>query len=277
LADWTQQKFILATILPEAPYYITIMNSEIPSLKIDRYKKIISLVNTNKRISLIDLENALNASRITIQRDLVELENRKLLRRFHGGAMSLEYSQDIYDHEFKKSVNATEKKKIAAKAATLIKEGSYIALDSSSTVYYLSEAIFAGNILALCCSIDSFKNLMNRDDIQAVLAGGRMNRKTQCLSGPETIQMIKKFHFDLAFISAESFIPDAGFFDPHGEEVQVKRALIESSKKTVMLIDSTKISDLNGIKVCDIDEVDYVVTDKPEKNGLKNIFRDRVL
>ena len=253
------------------------MHPEIPSLKIDRYKKIIGLINFNKRISLLELEKALDASRITIQRDLVELENRKLLRRFHGGAMSLEYSQDIYDHELKKSLNASEKKRIAAKAATLIEEGSYIALDSSSTVYYLSEAIFAGNILALCCSIDSFRNLMDRDDIQAVLAGGRMNKKTQCLSGPETIQMIKRFHFDMAFISAGSFIPDVGFFDPHAEEVQVKRALIESSKKTVMLIDSTKISDLNGIKVCDFDEVDYVVTDKPEKNGLKKIFKDKVL
>jgi DeoR family fructose operon transcriptional repressor len=253
------------------------MNPEIPSLKIDRYKQIISLVNVNKRISLHELEKTLKASRITVQRDLVELENRKLLRRFHGGAMSLEYSQDLYDHEFKKSVNAAEKKKIAAKAATLIKEGSYIALDSSSTVYYLSETMVAGNILALCCSIDCFRNLANRDDIQVVLAGGRMNKKTQCLSGPETIQMIKKFHFDSAFISAESFIPGAGFFDPHAEEAQVKRALIESSKKTAMLIDSTKIADLNGIKICDTEEADYIVTDKPEKNGLKKIFKDRVL
>lgn len=254
------------------------MNAAIPSLKVDRFKKIINLVNTNKSISLLQLEKVLNASRITIQRDLVELEDRKLLRRFHGGAMSLEYSENLYDHDLKKSVNVAAKKSIAAKAATLIKEGYYIGLDSSSTVYYLSETLFAGNVFAFTCSMDSFKNLLTRDDIQVVLAGGRMNKKTHTLSGPEIIEMIRKFHFDVVFISAESCIPDIGFFDPHAEEVQVKRALMESSNRTVMLIDSSKIGEsANGIKVCDIQEIDCVVTDKPEKSGLRNIFNDKLL
>ncbi|MBN2187854.1 MAG: DeoR/GlpR transcriptional regulator [Chitinispirillaceae bacterium] len=254
------------------------MSADIPSLKIDRFKKIISTVNSNKRISLVQLEKLLNVSRITIQRDLVELENRKLLRRFHGGAMSLEYSEDLYDHNFKKSVNIAAKKIIAVKAASLIKEGAYIGLDSSSTVYYLSETIFAGNVLVFTCSVDSFRNLLNRDDIQVVLAGGRMNKKTRTLSGPEIIEMIRRFHFDTVFISAESYIPDMGFFDPHAEEVQVKRALMESANRTVMLVDSSKVAaTANGIKVCDLAEIDCVVTDKPEKSGLKNIFNDKIV
>jgi DeoR family transcriptional regulator, fructose operon transcriptional repressor len=251
-------------------------NAEIPSLKIDRFKKIITIVNSSKRISLSQLEKMLNASRITIQRDLVELENRKLIRRFHGGAMSLEYSQDFYDHDLKKTVNVAAKRKIAAKAVSFIKEGSYIGLDSSSTAYFLSETIFAGNVLVLTCSIDSFLNLSNRDDIQVVLAGGRMNKKTKTLTGAETIDVIRKFHFDVVFISAESCIPQRGFFDPHEEEVQVKRALIESANTTIMLIDSTKLSEIRGTKVCDIDEIDYVITDKPEKSDLQKIFKDRV-
>lgn len=258
--------------------YFIAMDTQIPFLKVDRFKKIISLVNTSKSISLAQLEKVLNASRITIQRDLVELEDRKLLKRFHGGAMSLEYSENLYDHDQKKSVNVQAKKAIAAKAAALIKKGNYVGFDSSSTVYYVSETIFAGNVFAFCCSIDSFKNLAMRDDIQVVLAGGRMNKKTHTLSGPEIIEMIKKFHFDIVFLSAESCIPDVGFFDPHAEEVQVKRALMESANQTVMLIDSTKITNTaNGIKVCDIPEIDYLVTDRPEKSGLQNIYFDKLL
>jgi DeoR family transcriptional regulator, fructose operon transcriptional repressor len=254
------------------------MNPKIPSLKIDRFKKIINAVNSKKRISLSKIEELLGVSRITVQRDLVELENRKLLRRFHGGAMSLEYSEVLYDHDLKKSVNVAAKKIIAGKAASLIKEGYHVGFDSSSTVYYLSETIFAGNVFAFTCSIDSFKNLITRDDIQVVLAGGRMNKRTKTLSGPEIIEMIRKFHFDIVFISAESWIPEIGFFDPHAEEVQVKRALIESSNQMVMLIDTSKIAKTaNGIKVCDIQEIDYVVTDKPEKSGLQCIFKGKLL
>ncbi|MBN1306922.1 MAG: DeoR/GlpR transcriptional regulator [Chitinispirillaceae bacterium] len=248
------------------------------SLKIDRYKKIIATVNLNKRVSLYQLEKLLAVSRITVQRDLVELEKRKLLRRFHGGAMSIEYSEDLYDHDLKKSVNVAAKKIIAAKAAQLIKEDSYIGLDSSSTVYYLSETIFAGNVLVLTCCIDSFKNLINRDDIRVVLAGGRMNKKSHTLSGPEIVDMIRKFRFDMIFISAESYIPEIGFFDPHAEEVQVKRALIESANRAVMLIDASKVdANANGIKVCDISEIDFIVTDKPEESGLKKSFNNKIL
>jgi len=253
------------------------MNTEIPSLKIDRFKKILNLVNSNKRITLLQLEKILNVSRITIQRDLVELENRKLMRRFHGGAMSLEYSEKLYDHDLKKSVNVEAKKKIAAKAASLVKERSYIGIDSSSTVYYLSETIFAGNVLVLACSMDAFKNLCNREDIQVVLAGGRMNRATTTLTGPETVEMIRKFHFDQVFVSAESCIPSRGFFDPHEEEVLVKRALIESANETIMLIDSSKMTSTNGIRLCSIDEVSYVVTDRPDDPGLKKIFKDKLI
>ena len=251
--------------------------NEIPPLKIDRYKKIISLVNTNKRISLAELEKSLEASRITIQRDLVELETRKLLRRFHGGAMSMEYSEGLYNHDLKKSENAAAKKEIAEKAVSLVKEGFYIGLDSSSTVYYLSETIFAGNVLAVTTSIDTFNNLASRDDIQAVIAGGRMNRKTGMLSGPETVELIRKFRFDRVFLSVHSMIADHGFFDLYADEVQVKRAFIESAKETVMLIDSSKMAEINGIKVCDFDEVDFLVTDKPEKFGLRKIFKNRLL
>jgi DeoR/GlpR family transcriptional regulator of sugar metabolism len=251
--------------------------SAVRPLKIDRFKKIVSLVNKEKRISLAQLEKSLNASRITIQRDLLELENRTLLRRFHGGAASLEYSKDFYDLDKKKATHIATKKQIASKAAQLIKEGFYIGLDASSTVYYLSETLFAGNVLAFACGIDAFKNLAARDDIQAVLAGGRLNKKTRTLSGPELIDMIKRFHFDLSFISAESFIPGAGFFDPHAAEVQVKRTLMESSNKTVMLIDASKITDTaSGSKVCDSDEVAYLVTDKPDLAGLKKIFKDKL-
>lgn len=253
------------------------MIKKTPILKVDRFKQILSLVNSKKRISLSDLEKTLKTPRITIQRDLVELENRRLVCRFHGGAMSIDFSGNFYNYDMKKSIRIAAKKKIAAKANRLLGENSAICLDSSSTVYYLSETIFPTNVLVLACSLDAFKNLSAREDVQAVLAGGRMHRKTATFYGQEMVAIIKKFHFDIAFISAEAFVPDHGFFDPHEEEVAVKRALIESSEKTVMMIDTSKICTAAGIKVCGNDEVDIVITDNPEISPLKELFKGRLL
>ncbi len=257
--------------------YVVAMSKMPPELKTDRFRKIVSIVNSNQRVSLADLERQLGASRITVQRDLVELESRSLLRRFHGGAMSIEYSEELYDPDVKKTVNVTAKKRIAAKAAELVKEGFYIGLDSSSTVYYLSEALFAGQVLVLACGVDSYKNLSSRGDIELVLAGGRLNKKTNTLSGYEMVSTIRRFQFDLVFISADSFTADRGFFVAHPGEIEVKRALIESSKKTAMLMDASKICEANGTKVCDVDEVDFVITDSPNRPDLKKVFRDRLM
>ncbi len=253
------------------------MSCKNTSLKVDRLKSILNLVNSRKRISLAELEKELHASRISVQRDLVELENRKLIRRFHGGAMSIDFSKDLYNFEKKKAVNVEAKRKIAEKANRLIRENSGVCLDSSSTVYYLSETIFPTNVIVLVCSIDAFKNLSVRDDIRVVLAGGRLNPKTSTLYGREMIDIIRKFHFDYAFISADTYVPDRGFFDPYEEEAAVKRALIESSEKTVMLIDASKISSSAGILVCSNEEANVVVTDEPENFSLKKIFKDRLL
>ena len=210
-----------------------------PLLKVDRLKQILSLINSRKRISLAELEIAMHAPRITVQRDLVELENRNLIRRFHGGAMSIDFSNDFYNYDQKKSVQVEAKKKIAAKANQLLHKNSAICLDASSTVYYLSETIFPINIMVLASSIDVFNNLSSREDLQVVLAGGRRHHKTATFYGPEMIAMIRNFHFDYAFISAEAFITGRGFFDPHEEEVAVKRALIESSDKTIIFLFKT--------------------------------------
>lgn len=253
------------------------MAQAIPSLKVDRFKKIISLINAEKRVSLAEFENILHVSRITIQRDLIELENRKLIRRFHGGAMSFDFSKDLYDFNLKKSINIEAKRVIAAKANRLIQENYHVCLDSSSTVYYLSETIFPTNVLAVTSSIDSFRNLSTREDVQVILAGGRINRTSNTLNGPEAMATIRNFSFDLAFISAEFFIPARGFFDPHRDEAQLKRTIIECSRKKVMLIDSTKLTEGPGIQICSNDEIDYVVTDKPEHPSLKKIFRDKLL
>jgi DeoR/GlpR family transcriptional regulator of sugar metabolism len=248
-----------------------------PFLKVDRLKQILVLINSRKRISLSELEKELRAPRITVQRDLVELENRKLVRRFHGGAMSIDFSSELYNYDRKKTIQVEAKKRIAAKANGLLREHSAVCLDASSTVYYLTETIFPANVLVLTCSIDAFKNLSDREDVQAVLAGGRLDRTTATLYGPEMIDTIRKFHFDCAFISAEAFVPGRGFFNPHEQEVAVKRALIESSEKTVMMIDASKIASAAGFRVCGNDEIEFVVTDMPEKSPLKKLFKGRLL
>lgn len=258
-------------------YLCFAMTSTIAPLKVDRFKNIVDIVNTYQTIALIQLEEMLNVSRITIQRDLVELENRGLIKRFHGGAMSVDYSNNLYDHRVRKTMNVESKKKIAAKAVRLIQEGDYIGMDASSTVYYMSENVIPNNVFALTCGIDAFMNFSQSGSVKTVLAGGRLNVKTGNLSGPEAIETIRKFHFNKVFFSTASYIPGEGFFDPYEDEVALKRILIETASEVIILIDPSKIADKGGIKICREDEVDKLVVEDPVNPQLKKIFKNRLI
>lgn len=253
------------------------MKAKSSLLKVERFRRILDIVAAKQRVSLSELESFLDVSRITIQRDLVELENRGQLKRFHGGAMSLDYSESLYDHRVRKTINVAAKRKIACKAAKLIKRGIYVGMDSSTTVYYLSEQILPHDVLVLSCGIDSFSSLSSNSSLTVMLSGGRLKRKTNTLVGPEAVEMIKRFSFDLVFVSAETYVPGKGFFNPCEDEVAVKKALIESSSKTAMLIDVSKIGNTGGIKVCSSKEIDYFITDNPSHKIIKKFLGKKAM
>jgi len=246
-------------------------------LKVDRLKQILDLVTSKKRVALSELESLLAVSRITIQRHLVELESRGLLKRFHGGAMSIDFSQNLTDHAIRKSINVEAKKALAAKAVSLIKPGMYVGLDASSTADYLSEQILPSGITIVTCGVDAFLNLSKMSDVNPILSGGRLNRATSNLSGPEAVDIIKKFHYDIAFISVEWLNPARGFFDLYDDEVQVKQALMAAASRVAMLVDQSKVAEKGGVRVCGIDDVSYLITDDPANKQLKNLFKEKLL
>ena len=253
------------------------MNHPENSLKVDRLRQILDMVNARKRVALSEIEESLSVSRITVQRHLVELEKRGLLKRFHGGAMSLNFMEPLVDHSFRKTLNIQSKRLMAAKASRLIEQGMYIGLDASSTVYYLSEELMVPEVTAVTCGMDTFANLTKKGSVTPVLCGGRLNRDTGNLSGVEAVETLRRFNFDLIFISAEWFDPERGFFDLYEDEILVKRALIAAARKVVMVIDGSKIGARGGMQMCAADEVSLLITDEPSDRRLKNVFKGRLL
>ena len=246
------------------------------SLKIDRQKSVLELLNTKQRVSLTDLEDMLDVSRVTIQRDLVELEGRNLIKRFHGGAMTLKYAETLYDSRVRKTINVEVKKNIVKKAAALINPHSCVGMDASSTAYYISEENLPRNITVVTCSIDTFDNL-NAKGINTILTGGRLNSETRSLAGQDAVNTIKEYHFDLVLLSAEAYILNQGFYDPYEDEVSVKKAFINNSIDTVMLLDETKVKEFGGLKICSKEQVDHLVTDRFDNENLNRDFKGKIL
>lgn len=245
--------------------------------KIDRQRIILNILSDKTTITLIELENNLNCSRITIQRDLVELEDKGLLKRVHGGATLKSFDLANYGHDKRLLIQSDKKKKIAEKVISLIRSDMYIFLDASSTSYFLSERIFPDNVRVVTSGIDTFLNLYENKNIQVVLTGGRINPLNRTLVGPEAISIINQFHFNITFFSADSIIKNKGIYSSDEEAAAVASAGIDHSDKRVLLFDSSKVYVNGGAKVCDIDVIDNIVTDDVKNPHILSIFKGKII
>jgi len=252
-------------------------NNQTSLSKIERQRTIINLLSGRTFIALIELENHLYCSRITIQRDLAELENKGLLKRVHGGATLNNFNLVNYGHDKRLLIQSDKKKKIAKKVISLIKSDMYIFLDASSTSYFLSERVFPDNVRVVTSGIDTFLNLHKNKNIQAILTGGRINPLNRTLVGPEAISVINQFNFNIAFFSADSIIENKGVYSSDEEAAAVASAGIEHSNKKILLFDSSKVQIHGGAKVCNLDAIDTIVTDDVENPYILNLFEGKIL
>lgn len=252
-------------------------NSQNNLSKTERHRTILNLLPEKTSITLKELENHLYCSRITIQRDLVELESKGLLNRVHGGATLKNFDLANYGHDKRLLIQSDKKKKIAKKAISLIKSNMYIFLDASSTSYFLSEHIFPDNVRIITSGIDTFLNLQKNKNIQSILTGGRINPLNRTLVGPEAISVINQFHFNIAFFSADSIIEDKGVYSSDEEAAAISSAGIKNSDKKIFLFDSSKVHIHGGAKVCNLDTVDTIVTDDVENPYILKLFEGKIL
>src|SRR5208337_758831 len=100
----------------------------------ERRRSIVEIVQRKGRAVVSELARQFGTSEITIRRDLDLLEDRGLLCRTHGGALSVQSASDA-DHGMieRELQHSREKLKIAAAAIKLVKEGQSVLLDSGST------------------------------------------------------------------------------------------------------------------------------------------------
>ena len=105
-----------------------------------REQVILSALRTSGRVAVNDLSARFGVSSVTVRKDLDALERRSLLRRVRGGAVSLGAS-DEGSFEARFTDSRDRKQAIAKAAAAAVRDGDVIAIDSSTTAFYLAQEL----------------------------------------------------------------------------------------------------------------------------------------
>ncbi|WP_439240176.1 DeoR/GlpR family transcriptional regulator [Lonepinella sp. BR2474] len=225
-----------------------------------RHQTIVELVTQNGYLSTEELVERLNVSPQTIRRDLNTLAEKDMIRRHHGGAASPSSSENS-DYASRKEFLLQEKNQIAQAAAKLIPNGSSLFIDIGTTPEAVANALLDHKDLRIVTNnINAAHILMKNDSFQITLAGGSL-RQDGGIIGEATVAFISQFRLDYGILGISSIDLDGSLLDYDFHEVQVKRAMMESSRHTLLVSDHSKFHRRAMVKLGNLTELDYFVTD----------------
>lgn len=227
-----------------------------------RHEYILEKLSKQNKILVSDLMLGLDVSDETIRRDLKDLEAEGLLRRIHGGAVSVSPIRDepITDRVLK---SAREKKVIASLAVTLITDHTSIFLDTGSTTEALAHQLDRFTDLKLYTnSLNVALAAKRHPGVTVFVTPGQLRKIELDLVGYDTIQFIQNYLFDSAFMGAAGVDENRGFMDFEEDEARIRQTLLKSARNKIMLADSSKFGKTANICTARFNEINRLVTDR---------------
>ncbi|SFF27885.1 transcriptional regulator, DeoR family [Paenibacillus algorifonticola] len=238
----------------------------------ERKNLILALVEEQKRVDLQALCEKFQVSESTIRRDLREMEEAGLLKRTHGGAISIR-SVNFEPSFSEREITSTEQKKaIAAKAVQWISNGDTILLDSGTTTFYLMQQLTAFTKLTVVTnSLMLPQDLELPPGIDVIVLGGAYRPGVLSLVGPITERSLDFIKVDKAFMATNGMDLEEGLSTPNVVEGDIKRKMIKRADRIILLSDSSKVNQVSFSRFADWSDIDVCITDSamPEEFARK--------
>ena len=210
---------------------------------IDRWIEISEFVKEKKYASIDEIMEKFQLSRSTVRRTLIDMEEKKLLKRIRGGAEAIEEVETILPIDFQEVFNENKEEKIiiAKKAASLIQDNDVIFIDSGSTCFYMIDYIKAKDITVVTNGIMHIQKLMSKG-INTYILGGYAKPEKNLIMGEDMVKKINVMNFDKAFLGTMGIDARSGFTTMMLEDGEVKKAVIKSSDLCYILADTSKFN-----------------------------------
>lgn len=228
----------------------------------ERQEKILKIIDQKSRVSVDELVMLFSVNTMTVRRDLILLENRGLLRRFHGGAISCRGRS--YEPPFlvRSEDHRKEKEGIGKKAAELINDGDSIAIDVGTTTLEVARNLKGKTDLTIITSsLQVAGELMDNPNFRILLPGGIIKASEPSLIGDLTVSAIHNFFVDKLFLGVGGVDFSAGLTEYNLDDAQIKKALIQRAKDIILVTDSTKFNRIAFAYIAPISVVNRIVTD----------------
>ncbi|MGQ9632287.1 MAG: DeoR/GlpR family DNA-binding transcription regulator [bacterium] len=235
----------------------------------ERHDRIMKLIRERGRVKVSQLGRMFNVSEATIRSDLMKLERAGVLRRTHGGAISI--GEDFAELSFKEKEgrNIEEKRRIANAAVRMIDDGDNIILDAGTTTLQIARALRGAerrNVRVITNSIYNALELIAAENIFVTIVGGDIRRHSRSIVGPLSLKTLEGLHANKLFLGTTGASLHKGLTSPNMIEAQTKHKMIEAANEVVLVADHTKFGNIAYAPFASFEEIDVVITGKELSN-----------
>ncbi|MDO4214810.1 MAG: DeoR/GlpR family DNA-binding transcription regulator [Bacteroidales bacterium] len=225
--------------------------------------KILDMIKEDGHAKVQTLSKIFGVSEVTIRQDLEALEQMDLVQREHGGAFLKDFGNQVRMGKVFNQSNLAEKQELAKKAASLIKEGDIIILDSGSTTTEIAKLLVGYSQLTVITNAINIAGILGENPgITLIVTGGEFKAPTLSLTGEIAANTLKNLHASKLFLATAGISPSMNLTYPSLSDLIVKQTMIEISDTVYLVADSHKIGVSAFATLGSITLVDALITDK---------------
>ncbi len=208
----------------------------------ERYQIILEHLSAEGTATVGQLSALLKASEATVRRDLNLLAREGKLNKVFGGAASIRQMGLVEEHvSLRETLMFAEKDRIAAYAASMIRDDDFVYIDSGTTTACMIPHLKNFKATYLTNGVDHARRLL-RAGFTVYVIGGRLRPATEAVVGSGAIQGLLRYNFTKAFMGTNGISPEKGFTTPDVEEANIKQCAVERSFVSFVLADHTKFN-----------------------------------
>jgi DeoR/GlpR family transcriptional regulator of sugar metabolism len=239
----------------------------------DRQAKIVELLNEELFLDIRTLTERFQISVATARRDLGELEEAGLLRRTHGGAVSINQVAQDPSNAVRAVSHQAEKAAIATTAAGMITDGDAVLLDAGTTALEVAKLLVGRKDLTLISNgADIIAELIRGEAKSVYAVGGEYADTNRSFRGPLAEHFIRQFNVDKLILNAASIDLDRGLICTGSPlNASVEQAMIEVSRRVIVVADHSKFTRTSLSVTARIEDVGVIVTDAGAKSIIDKV------
>jgi len=240
----------------------TATGSSTPSLfQSERQREIATATLQAGRVEVADLAARYHVTTETIRRDLSDLQQQKVVRRVHGGAVPWETTGFEPLLSVRRDQHDDEKRRIALAAVEELPDGGSIIIDSGSTLATFARAVPSTTSLRIVTNaLNIAQVLSERSEADVIVVGGKVRKNTLAMVDTQAIAAIEPLTVDTLFISSDGLSSGVGLTTPYREEAALKSAMIASARRVVALVDHSKFGKEHFTRFAEWTDIDVLIT-----------------